>query len=90
MTYKEVYEKAEAKDKTLRVGDGFEKIVVVRHGDGTTCEFHYAFWEKMDSDWFVIYTEHNGFHVYSFDDTLWIKELTENYVYLHADADIYC
>ncbi len=62
---------AEAKefDAKLRADHpGFGGNVFIRHDDGTTYYFRYAFVQEMEGEWLAVYTEHHGFHVFHKDE----------------------
>jgi len=72
MNHKDILDKAEEISKTKRAGENFKHIVFMKHCDGTICEFHYADLQDYTTDygekWHMIFTEHNGFHVYHNED----------------------
>ena len=71
MNYKEIYKKAEEIGKTLDARKDFKNVVYVEHCDGTKLELHYASLKKImdgDEEWYMVFTEHNGFFAYHFED----------------------
>jgi len=63
----QVVELARMHDKTLSAGDfQSNRLVIVRHGDGTQLLFRNAFLLKHE-DWTIVFSEHNGFHCYAID-----------------------
>jgi len=81
MNYKEALKVASQKDKTLEAGRELSKIILVRHFDGSVLEFHDACWEKIDEEWYAVYTEHNGCHVYHYEDVKSIEEVVRKIVF---------
>lgn len=70
-------EKAAEYDKTLLANnDGFNKVTVVKHEDGSHFMFMNAFAIRYDfvhqvlgdSSYFLVFSEHHGCHVYDCDD----------------------
>jgi len=43
--------------------------VLVVHDDGTRLDFNFAFYMK-ENDWYYIFTEHHGCHVYHEEDVV--------------------
>ena len=83
MKYKEALKIALERDKLYH---DFNNTVKVVHQDGSEMTFKYAFIEWIDStfQWFVVFTEHCGVHVFHKGDIesvrivdkrrWWIKE----------------
>lgn len=84
LNYKEAQELAEQKNRKLKTGHDLSKTIVVRHFDGSVLEFHHSSWEKLDVEWYVVHTEHHGFHVYHCEDIKSIEEVTRTVVYRSA------
>jgi hypothetical protein len=60
--------RATAIDKNLRADDQrLSRTVLVVHEEGTVLLFRYAFVAK-DDNWYYIFTEHHGTHVYHQSD----------------------
>lgn len=81
MNYKEAYKLAEEKNKTLTSYDfGYGSIVYVLHQDGTSLTFlnALAYKDKQWCDWYFVFTEHCGFHVFSKDDLSDIRYFKES------------
>jgi hypothetical protein len=65
---KQVEEIAQAHDKMLGAGDfKSDRLVLIRHGDGTHLFFRCAFLMRLE-EWVVVFSEHNGFHCYAIAD----------------------
>jgi hypothetical protein len=63
-----VDELAKAYDTKLRADDPrFRNAVMVIHEDGTVLHFEWAFVLKLQN-WYVIFTEHHRWHIYSEND----------------------
>ena len=75
MNYKEIKEYATKIDSTLRADDKtkFNKIVHVVHEDGSTFILMYSHVEEHDN-WYIVFSEHNGWHVFHKDETVSIKQ----------------
>ena len=55
-------------DKKLRADDPrFRNSITVYHEEGTMMHFEWAFAIKFER-WYVIFTEHHGYHIYDEDD----------------------
>ena len=70
MNYREVLEKAKEKEKDITCKD-LNNIVYLYHFDRTEITYSNATLETIDDangKWFIIYTEHHGFHVYHEED----------------------
>ena len=79
MQHDEAKQKALELDKQLRADDSrFSGSVLLAHQDGSIMFWEYAFCERHDEWWFV-FTEHHGNHVYHHEDLERIKE------YQHMD-----
>jgi hypothetical protein len=57
------------KDRAL-LAQKFKYVVTINHPDLTTCVFHNAFVEEF-SCWLIVYTEHNGFHIFLNRELQW-------------------
>jgi hypothetical protein len=72
-TCKDVWKVAEEMDKTLNSGVDFRDVVCVKHDDGTECRFCWAtmreYTTKEGMLWYLVFTEHNNFHIFAADDT---------------------
>lgn len=59
-------------DKMLRSdSERFNRSVKILHQDGTFAFYAHAFLMKKTLDkraWIVVFTEHNGFHIFTADD----------------------
>lgn len=64
-----IHKLVEEYDKTLRADDPrFRKLVIVKEAHGmSTFVYQDAFVVRKD-DWYCVFTEHHGFHVYHSDD----------------------
>jgi len=72
-TYKEIYQEASEKDKSLLAYDLIH-VVSFKHGDKSEATYcHSLLVIEDDGQWYVIYTEHHGFFIYHFEDLEWIK-----------------
>lgn len=93
MGYKDALKKAEEIGKTLEC-PAFSvrkraRIIAVQHMDGSYLEFHSACCKKLDKEWYAVFTEHHGYHVYHYEDIQWIKEWFKlEYSYLYYSKDI--
>ena len=68
MNYGQAKLAAEAVDKDLRADDPrFRHTVYLVHEEGTSMLWRYAFAVKVE-EWYLIFTEHHGTHVYSEQD----------------------
>lgn len=75
MTYKEVNDVARAYDVTLRADDErFSFSVRVSLNDGAFFFYPSAFIHKFNDEFYCVFTEHYGFHVYAVDDIIGIDE----------------
>lgn len=81
MNYKEALEKAKNRDAEITCKD-LDQIISVLHSDGSHLEFHNACCKRLDAAWFGVYTEHNGFNVYHYEDIDWIQIVTRKYLYV--------
>jgi len=84
------WEVAKNYDKNLRADDcKFNRAVQIIHEEGTTYFFHSAFlmtWKdpatqhdpknaaERQGEWLIVFTEHQGFHVFSYDELLGYAE----------------
>ena len=68
--YKEARKKAKDIAKRLRATDPrLDGSVSVSHDDGSFFLFRNAFAQRIaDSDWFMVFTEHHGFHIFHESD----------------------
>ena len=81
MNYKEAVKIATEFDSNMNVKDSFRHIVYMNHLDGTACEFHHAnlkINEVNGEKWYMIFTEHNGFHVYHEEDLEYCYEVNND------------
>lgn len=82
MNYKEVRELAKKRNEEIAIKDFVVdkkcRIVEFLHCDRTYCSFVSACVERLDEEWFVIYTEHHGFFVYHVEDLEWLKSYTRS------------
>lgn len=90
MNYKDAKTLAESMDKSITLNDLMEdktiRIIAIQHEDGSYLEFHSAVYRSLDDEWFVVYTEHHGDHVYNKDDVKWVKEWkSPGWLYQHMD-----
>lgn len=68
VSYSKALQVATLYDAQLRADDPrFRLCVHVLHKEGTTMFYRHAFARRMGG-WFMIHTEHHGFHVYDADD----------------------
>jgi len=81
LSYAEVRAIASQRDLEFRAGQNFNKVIIVKHCDGSRFEFRHATLEKIDEEWYAIYSEHNGFHVYYIEDIEYIQEVERKFVY---------
>lgn len=72
VTMRKVHEFAKFLDEKFTAYDFPQnQVVEVNHGDGTRYVFHCAFAKLVecnDQEWLMVFTEHNGFHVFSVGD----------------------
>lgn len=74
--YREIRKLVEKYDEKLLATDKrFRKAVQIIHEEGTTLFFENAFlmkktvkYDKGETVWIIIFTEHHGFHIYHKDD----------------------
>lgn len=64
---KEALEKAKAIDDTLTANDFHSTCVSVEHSDGTRFFFTHAIL-LMEGPWWMVFTEHHGYHVFHEED----------------------
>lgn len=71
---KKIYDIAKEIDTKLKAdADIFDGAVLVLHDDASTLLFQNAGVCIIENDWFVVFTEHHGFHVYHNEDAKWIQ-----------------
>jgi len=92
MNYKEAKSLAELMDKSITcydlIEDKHERIIAIQHFDGSYLEFHSACYRELEGDeWFVVFTEHHGFHVYPKGDVQWVKKWVANKENLYYNKD---
>jgi len=51
-----------------------ERVIAIKHLDGTYLEFHSACCREIAKNWIAVFTEHHKYFVYEMDDLVWIKE----------------
>lgn len=61
------YEKAKAIDEKLLASDFQYTCISVEHNDGSRFFFTHSIAQK-DEYWWMIFTEHHGFHIYHEED----------------------
>jgi hypothetical protein len=66
MTYAEVEVLAKAYDNKLKA-NRFNDVVVVSHQDGSYFSWCNAFAMKKGT-WYIVFTEHFGYHIFDKDD----------------------
>lgn len=81
LTYKDAYKKAEEMDRSLNARDNLNSTIAFKHGDGSYCKYRHADFVRLSNIWFVIFTEHHGFHVYHFEDLEWVKKVNDEWLY---------
>jgi hypothetical protein len=75
MNYKEAKEFADEYDKTITISD-LKDFVYIVHGDFTTALFTNAFAINYN-EWYFIFSEHNGYHIYHKEDLRRINQLRD-------------
>lgn len=88
MRFAEIQELAKNIDANLLSSDKrFGKSVYIRHDDGSTMMFDCAFVERLivdndlDKVYYLVFTEHHGFHVYHSEDVDFIHQYEECEIY---------
>lgn len=61
------------------------RIIALVHKDGSFFEFHRSAFQKLDDEWFAIFTEHHGTFVYSIEDIERIKEWNSGKILYNND-----
>lgn len=82
LKYHEIYELAKNYSATLTHADTHSKgvvIVVSVHGPPSVLVFHNAFVAEKDNEWYCVFTEYNGFHVFWKDDVRLTHYKESNY-----------
>jgi len=76
--FKEAQKLVEEMNKKLDINDFIvmkrARVIAVLHGDGSYLEFHSACCKRISKDFYAVFTEHHGNHIYHTDDVDWIKE----------------
>jgi len=72
ITYQEAKDFAAKNNDKLIVKDFIEHSVYMKHSDGSTFKFTNAF-GMIKNEWFFIFTEHHGYHIYGIEDLIIIN-----------------
>lgn len=46
----------------------FDKKIFIKHHDGSTLNFTYSSYKKIEDEWILVATEHHGFFSYHVED----------------------
>jgi len=79
-------DKLEERRKALHAGSFGGGAVQVVHQDGSTMFFHYAFAERFEQ-WWLVFTEHCGYHAFYNDDLESISYFVQKPVSEEDDDD---
>ncbi len=82
---KQALEKAKKIDEGLLATDFHATCVSVDHDDGTRLFFTHALLMK-DGSWWMIFTEHHGFHVYH-DEDCTVREFEQKWTQISEDLE---
>ena len=80
--YKDAKKEMEKIDKAIDIKDFIKnkmaRTVAIKHCDRSYLEFHSACFKKYNKDFFMVFTEHHGSHLYHKDDVECICEWFDN------------
>jgi len=54
--------------------NGHNRVIAIKHHDGSYLEFHSAVSKEIDKEWLAVFTEHHGNHIYYHEDIKFVTE----------------